>query len=71
MTCDIVITRTQGIVYIESLPSIVVDIIIEFIMHSFRLSTGYEPGGRLILSFNGRYRISKPMAFGKYTAITC
>ena len=33
MTCDIVIIRTQGIVYIESLPSVVVVIIIEFILH--------------------------------------
>ena len=49
MTCDIVITRPEGIVYIESLPSVVV-IIIEFILHSFILSTGYEPGGCLILS---------------------
>ena len=38
MTCDIIITRTQGIVYIESLPSVVI-IIIELVLHSFKLST--------------------------------
>ena len=49
MTRGIVITRIRGIVYIESLPPVVVVIIIEFIIHSFRLSTRtiaeYHSGG--------------------------